>query len=477
MIRLFLALAYLGGLFLAGGYVYRHVQRFDGELCVGKGRVENVAARPAGAGGIRPMERNLAIDVIPFKDMNAARRHFDADGQYDTATLPFSLRLEDVVILEQLPPREVLEVQAGRDKAEYPAKAGTAITLDGEEVAVLELRPWTGLIRNAQGRPAASLSLRRPGEAWMPRILLEVNRWQSVGEAMAIRFAWFESESAARDLLPNVLTGLETARWGVREGESVHWVSSFAPGTAIKLSGGEEVTLLQADLSHEGKQPAILLRAQKPGGEEEGWVNANGTSRDGSILFEYPTAAKSVVFLHAWRDGAALMASFDSGNASGVREMKEHDSWMPEGSAYELRLDQVMAAALPMHETEMPLREAVLRTAEGEMAVREGESQAYKGARIAFRRIATPPRVRYQFAVLPEGGGKGSGQTLSPGDSLRIGEWRFRQVESNPDAATMAVLRAERSLGGAGKLIGATLFMAGSIGWVLLMYRFRWRKS
>lgn len=477
IVRLCLALAYLGGLFLALGYVYQYVQYFEGELCVGKDHAENVAACPAGHGGIRPMERDLPLELIPFKDANAARRHFDRDAAYDIAHLPFSLRLDDVVVLEQRPPREVLEVQRGKEKTEYPAKAGTALELDGESATVSELRHWAGLIRNAKGRPIISLSLRPPNEAWAPHLFLETGQWRFMREEVAVRFMWFDNEPSAREQLPVTLPGLESARWGVREGEKTHWVSSFAPETSITISDGTEVTLLRMDMAHEGGKPAILLRAKDKDAEETGWVNANGESRDGTIVFEYPTGCKTVVFVNAWRDGAALVSLFDSGKPAGQRLLQESEVWAGDTAfPYELRLDQVMAGGLPVGESDTPIWEAVIKTREGDLAVREGESLACKGSRVTFRRIPAPPRVRYQFSVLPGEGSKEWTASLSPGGTFRAGEWRFSQIGDNTAAASMAVLRVKRTLGGTGRLLGALMIAVGSLGWVWTRYRYSWRR-
>lgn len=485
--RLLASLVYLGVVFVCAGYIYQRIQRFEGEICIEKGKVENVVVRPSGeGGGFASMQRNLALDVISFQDPEAARRHFDADKTYDVAELPFRLRLDDVVVLEERPPRDVLEVSFPGTKREYPAQEGASVGLDGDTGTIAGLRRWSGLVRNPKGQPMAVISLRRPDEPWKERLFLNAGAWRSVDSSMAVYFGWFENEQQANDGLPSTLPGIESARWGVVEGPSTQWVNAFTPGTGVTLSNGTEVILLRYEEAHQeeggasgqssaspnaGPRPAILLEIKRGEMREEGWVYANGASRDGTIRFEYPTRTETVLFVHAWRDGGAVFSVFHQGRYCGQKLLQENVVWAPmEGFACQIRLDQVMASALPVDENTGPVWELVIHVPSGDLHLREGESIRYRDGHLAYRRLQAAPKVRYHMSILPDDKGQAKTVMLSPGSSLRYGDWRFSQASDNPDAASIAVLHAERTLGGYTKAVGALLFIVGSFGLVIVRF-------
>ncbi len=472
-IRFFLSLFYLGGLFLAAGYVYQRLQWFEGQIVVEKGKTEHVAVRESRTeAGFSAEERNFPLELIAFDNPSAARPCFDEKSVYDAVALPFHLRLDDVVVLEERPAKEVLEVmQAGR-KTEYPVASGTQFPLGKDSGILLGIQRWTGLVGHPSGQPMASVSWHRPGEDWGEPLFLARGAWRMTAAAMALYMDWFENEALAREALPKALPGLQSARWGVVEGRNTHWFNTFSPGAGMTLTDGTEVALVRYDERHaapEGEKPALLLAIKKDGRVEEGWVYANDSSRDGSIRFDYPGRCETVLIVHGWQEGMVWASAFFQGRLCATVKMSEGRPWTPpSGFPYELRLNQALRQALPAGDDTTPVHALSLQLPTGIIHLREGGTHVFQAFRLHYRKQPQAPGVRYVMSVMESG--KSHSYTLSPGGSFRHGFWRFRHVPDNPRAVEVARLTAERTLGGFPQALGAGMLMIGSLGWAVLRY-------
>lgn len=474
-IRRLLPLVYLCVLFGAAGWVYSHIQHFEGIMLVAKGAAEGVVVRPSEGGlSLATAQRNMPAEVISFDNPNLFRRFLGDKEAYDAVETPFHLRLDEIEILEERPPREIVEVMGPGAPVSCEAKPGMRLPLSDSEITVKEVRRWSGLIRNAAGKPMAALSLRRPGERWTEHIFLDAGAWRFVEPGVALLCRWFSSEAEAREKLPNSLEGAAGARWGVTEGKKTHWFQSLQPGTGVVLDDETEVTLLQYDEKHagqEGVRAALLVELKRASGTEQKWVEVNRHDPSAILRFEDPASAESVVFLNAWRDGAGLMRVFQRGKVSGESLEREGGVWKPgadnrDAFPYEIRLDQVMPAAIPVLAAGDPVYEAILQTSTGEIPLREGEMVTWNKKRFRYRRMDTPPRVRQHFTVIPRGGEKKWSFALGPGESRRVATWLFTQSPEHTDAVHSALLMARRTFGGPVRWAGAVLLLLGAFGFV-----------
>jgi len=467
-------LFYLGVVFLAAGYVYQRIQWFEGMICIEKGKTEHVVVRKSSAdAGVFAEERNLPLELIAFDNPSVARTCFDEKAVYDAAALPFRLHLEDVVILEEQLAREMLEVTQQGRKTHYPVKAGAHFPLGTDSGTILGVQRWTGLLSHPSGQPMVTVSCHPPSEGWGEPLFLARGVWRMTAKAMALYLDWFENEALAKEKLPMELPGLQSARWGVVEGQNTHWFNTFTPGAGMTLTDGTEVALLRFEDQHgapEGAKPALLFSVNKNGKREEGWVYANNSSKDGSIRFDYPGQCETVLILHGWQDGAVWAKAFYKGQACGEIKLMEKQPWMPPGGfPYEVRADQIMQQAVPVGNDTAPVQALSLQLPSGIIHLREGETHAGKDYRIHYLKRTQAPVVRYVLDAVKEG--KKRQYMLSPGGSFRHGFWRFRQDPENPRAGTIAVLDAERTLGGYSQLFGSCLFVAGAFGWVVIRFK------
>ena len=500
--RLVIALLYLGAVFFGAWHVYKRMQIFEGEIFIANAQRESVVVRPSASFSLAPVERNMPAEVIHFDNPTACRRWFDSREQYDAAHLPFSLRLDDVTVLEEHPPENRIEVTHPEGKETHAVHEGDLLNLDGATAKVTSVQPWAGLIRNASGVPMACFSIRRPGERWTEYLFINSDLWLYLEPSIAVRLRWFTSKEMAETRFPSELAEVASARWGVTEGRVVHWFESLIPGAGITLRDGTEVTLLKYEEEHpaaQGPRPAILVGVKRDEEEDRpptaDWTVANEArtqeagQKKALIRFDCPTRCDTVIYLNAWRDNAPIVAAFQKGALCGKKLLEEGRTWQPaDAFPYELRLDQAISQAVPVEveggrwpaEAGETIWGAVLEMPSRQVRLREGEVVRIGDARLRYHRRPVPPAVTYTLtaafahASLSACGDAQAGGPrtfdLAPGASQRCGDWVFSQKAGNPNAGNSAALHATRTLGGPAKYIGLSLFAAGSF--VLVILRF-----
>ena len=161
-----------------------------------------------------------------------------------------------------------------------------------------------------------------------------------------------ELPQAVADAVTEGLGGSLSGRWGVLAGEGLNWMGSLLPGTGIELSDGGSVTLVEFDETREGEDGrtgrAILVEIVKDGDTTRRWVRAN-VGEDGDLVrFDCPEGLDALFVVYAWRDGAATVAGYVSGEPRGVAELELDQQWRPEDCDYEIRLDGLLGAAVPV---------------------------------------------------------------------------------------------------------------------------------
>ena len=429
--------------------VYRYAQAFSGDLCIAVGQGERVVVRQAQdspfplAGALK----NVAADQIPFDNPATATKLRDGEHRYDAFVLPFSVRVTDVQVVQRPKPRDTLNVMAPGTADVIDLREGASIEIEGTSFEVAGVRKWSGLLRDRAGVRMAALALRRPEESWTEDVFLVTDTWRRVEPNIGIWFRWFESEAAAREDLEGGPPGLESARWGAVDGPAINWFASFAPGTGATFADGTRVTLVQVDehhRTHGGEGPAIAVRVEGGAEPRTVWVPANARDPDALVRFEYCARLETVLLLDAWGEGAALVAAYHNGTACGGRVLADGEAWRPEDLPYELRLDGVLEAAVPVMREDSPLYEAVLRNGDRELRCRQGEAVRWGDALIEYVRAAPPPVVRYGLVAVPAGEDQGVAFSLGPGDVLTYRGWQLALGTPGPDPLHMAVLRAER---------------------------------
>lgn len=480
--RLVFALIYLALLFGGGWWLYARMQHFEGRMYLREGQAERLAARPSGQGLVlNAGYRGLPAELLPWEDPTAAARHFGADGLVDAAALPGRLQLRRLEILETLPSREVLEVSAPTLRETVPVSDGLPVPGTQPALRMAGVRPWSGLVRDPRGAAMAAIRFREAaGGVWSDALLAGSGAWSVAGDALALRFAWAADEAAARASLARSGPQSAVARWGVRDGGVVHWIEGLAEGSGIGLSDGSEVGLLRrAETSPlPGGVPALLLAHTRKDTVEEHWVPLGGDPTLG-YLYEDPARAALLVELRAWREDLVLAAAWLDGHPLPPTEVAVGTPWQVGGHA--LVVTQAMAQAIPVPVVDPPVLALALEeldaAARGDappLLLREGAMETVGDARLRYRRLPTPPRIRAHLAYHAPGR-DALDFALEAGQTRRLGDWVVALEPEHMDARPSVVLYATRTLGAPSRLFGAALFVIGATGLVWVRFaRFRW---
>lgn len=435
-----LALA-VAGVFAA----YSRFAAFFGELAVGAGREEDIVAAPAevvlrfAAPGV---VQGVSGRAIPFNDAESGRKIFPPGGDYHVARLPFLIKVSEIEILTTAPASDFLEIAGPESKKRLAIRLGAQVSIGGTWYATASVSKWSGLLRDPQGVPMASLTVETGAAGAHATAFIASGTWQVVEPGVALHFQWVENEAAAKTQLP----GIESARWGVVDGTAMNWFQSFAPGTGAQLSTGENVTLVGFEEQRampDGPKPAIAVEMGRGGEKSVFWVGANETGAGGLIRFEHPALLPRVFTVCAWDDGRALVAAFENGQPAGAKQLRAGQAFRESAADVNVWLQQVLSMATPVTETESTLWAAVLKTREGEaVTLRQGEAVRLGDSLVEYVREAPAPTLRYRMRI------NGKDVTLDPGESLRVGNWRLgqarlRQAGGSKEPTAIAVLAAE----------------------------------
>lgn len=409
-------------------FAYRSAAAFSGALAVSSGRKESVAVIPATvvvSSKTINLFRNVPAKNIAFQDKEAAFQIFSKRADYHAVRLPFSVKLEKIEVVSAPSPEHFLKLSGPCPEQTIGIKDGSEILVAGVPFTVKSIAKWSGLLRDPQGIAMAAVTLSE--NAKPARMFLASGVWQNSPAGAAVQFVWHaDGAEAARAAANAGLPGIESARWGVIDRGAVNWFNSFTPGAGAFLSSGEEITLVAFDES----RPAVAVEIKRDGDTDIFWIEANDSIEGVPVLFEYPAQAPRVYTIHAWQDGSAIVTAYERGGEVARKEMR------PRETLSGLRLDDVLASAVPVTEDESTLWAAVVQSQSGEETVlRQGEAKRLEGCLVEYvRRI--PPRIVNYTLTVP---GK-QNVVLKPGQSLRIGPWRLSQAQHDADPGKVAVL-------------------------------------
>ena len=330
-------------------------------------------------------------------------------------------------MLSRFDPTDTLTVIAPEETRTRTIVAGDRFEVEGASIEVASIRNWSGLLRMPQGRPMANVALERGEEEPAEGLILSADAWTPAGDDMVLLLRWFESEQVAREALGSGLKDLRAARWGVVEGDSVHWFESFAPGSGVDLSDGASVTLLRAGarfVESVGRLPALLVCIERDGERDERWVLVNRGAEGDLVLFEDLARREWVVLLAAWRDGLALVRAVHNGQPEAIQVIDEGRACALGAAGRALRLDQVMGTAAVVFPGDSTAFEAVLDAPDRTLRVREGEAVRYGDTRLTFDRDERPAVVRYTFSRAAPGPERPFAFSLDAGQSVHYEGWR-----------------------------------------------------
>ncbi len=386
------------------------------------------------------------IAEIPFEKEQERQAWLRQEGAFAAVRLPFSLTLESTEVLDQLPAADLLEIRSEHGTQRIPIAQGQQVGLGPRKGKIVKIGPWSGLYRTEHGMPMAAVALRSRNGGRRQQVLLAGGTRASPAPDVALRFVWGADEKETRRLVAENVPGIDTARWGVADGELVQWFSSFAPGTGLDLRDGRCVTLVDYDprrTAGETERPAICVRVQSAEGEQRYWVFAGETDPQGLVQFRYEALARYVFCLGAWREGQALVAAFHSGEKIGDAVVEAGQDWRPDSSAPVIHIEQVLASAVPVMPGQANLRETVIEIGGRTLRVREGEQVLFEGVYLKYLYRVPPPVLRYQLEVQDDQGRSVRVFVLGPGDRVQVGEWLFGQARPAPEPQSVACLSVQ----------------------------------
>ena len=451
--RLYLLCVYLGALFLVAGTVLHYLQHFSGTIFLLPGTAESLVFCSAdGAVRLGAAQRGVPPEMLLFVNPRSVEA-LRADQSYDSAVMPFSLRLDSVDVLKEREPREVLHIEGPGVKRREVVRPGTRLTLGADSLEMNSIGPWEGLVRDPRGQAMAAIEV--PGGS-TPRAFLESGRVYTLQPDLAVCFLWHASEAEARKAFVPELSGVPGARWGVRDGQAIQWFENFFPGTGAVLLDGTRVTMSR--FSRE--EGTIMLAFERSAGREMKVVKANGPEGNAPVVYEDPAATGRVLYLHSWREDRAIGRLLSRGAPA-----KEIELGIGSGGA-PVVLRQIMQQALAVPAG--TVRAAQIRIGETSLVLREGLAETVGEYRLRYQMEALPPDARYHISTLDSGGASLAEHTLESGETLRAGVWIFKLSEENPFAPRGVALTAERRSSGIGEMLGLGLLVLGSFGLVLV---------
>jgi len=436
--RILFAAAMIALLLGAVCSAYARLAAFHGQMAVATGGREDIVVAPAGI--VTPLTapgviKNVPARQIPFSDPKTALAVFSKAADYHAAPTPFQIKLDKIDILNSTSPKHFLNISGPGPRQRIIIEPGREISIGGAPFKIVNIQKWSGLLRDPQGTPMAAVTLARNNPEPAATLFLASGVWQATPQDAAVYFTWHNDPQAAPNAAKAGLPGIESARWGVVDRGAVNWFQSFTPGTGATLSTGEEITLLSFD----EKRPAIAIEMIRNGTKSTAWIPANQPVDGVPVRFEYPALAPWVFMIHASEDGRALVSAFNNGRPAALNELRAGQWVFTEPAPVNLRLDDVLANAVPVTVNDSTLWAAVLKAPTGEeTTLRQGEVKPLGDGMVEFVRDAPPPRLAYQLTI-----GDNHRATLKPQQSIRIGDWRIQQSTCPRDPYNIAVLDLE----------------------------------
>ncbi len=440
---------------------------FRGELCVAHENAEQTAVHPSGGAvdlqaGQTPVYRETPASAIQFVNPEAVTPRLEEGRLYDVVRLPFLVALENYAIEEQPSPLRFLETRGPEGAGHMPISQGDRVELNGRSGEVTAIQRWSGLIRDPRGQTMASISLREQGTSWSDRIFLTEGAWSTMEPDTGLYLEWKANEEAAAEQAQSPLPDLDDARWGAVEGAVVHWFGSFLPGSGVMLSDGSIVTLLAYEEQHgEHEAPAILVEVEQGDEHTREWYYANDYSHGDAVRFEYPGKLPRAIALYPWRQGAAQAAAYRQGDVVDSQRLEEGGVWRVDEFDLELRLDQVLEDAVPVHQRESPFSEAIIELGDETLHLREGEAVRMDDLLLEFSTQTPPPVMRYALRIITPEDGADITAELRAGEEVRVGSWIIRQGVVDPLALDKALLEVEYAPDPTPLWIGGGLVAAG----------------
>jgi hypothetical protein len=289
-----------------------------------------------------------------------------------------------------------LLVEEGAERSSFLLGSGELIVVGDMEFLVETVRPWVGILPDAGGRALISISIAVEDGEWVENMILAGNGVILVG---GYRFRLELLNGRTVDAFMESREDRESqGRWGVREGDWIHWFDSLLPGSGVELDDGTNYTLLEfreAYETPEGVVPAIAVRVEAEGVSGRRIVTTD--TEDDSIRFEYGSGNE--VWFVVSRDRVINVIVLESGERGEYRTVEIGETWRLEEASMSVRIEQYSSAGVAIDLDQTPFREAVLVSEGKRVRVRQGEAVRVGDALLRYQRKTALGAGEYEVAL------------------------------------------------------------------------------
>lgn len=349
---------------------------------------------------------------------------------------PLTVRLVDRPTRSEEPTEYRLSLQEGGRERRFRVAEGETFDLDGQTYRMGAVRLWTGILPDGLGAPMVSLAVRVPPDPWSPQLPLSEQGSLRIGDDTVVTLTYlFEGSPPPPD---ETSDPAEDVRWGVVEGDTIHWLTSFAPGSGILLADGRAVTLEAGG----PQDDAITVAVTGPDGSHRLRVEA-GTEAAGLVRFERRETAVRTIRLYLIRSSDVVARVYLDGVFQEEHRMQMGDTWRVPGAPLDLHLSDASGLAVPVSEAESPFRELPLMSDDEVQFIREAQLRPLGHWNAVLIPVAAGPSRKGSVVELQALLWTG-GAALPPEPTMRVGryvldvEWRSsnhpsgRSVTPNP---------------------------------------------
>jgi len=445
---------------------------FAGEVLLPLTGKADIAIAPHGENPLEPFAQthtvytNATPAELRGRITMQAEALLEGQGRYDAAVLPFALEVEEAHVLDQGVVNTTLTIDGPEGKRTKPIDADDTISIGDTEFTVVGMRPWSGIFPRDHGRPMAAIAVGVGDSPWIEGIVAQAGSWEMFEPAGAVRLEWVDSESAAR-AHANDTARNAAPRWGVREGDRMHWFEGTTPGMGVTLNDGTQVTLAEVTERGEDRAPAITVTIVSGESKREVTIPANNESAMGMVRFEYPSARAFVLRLYGWTQDTVYAVAMRDGEKADETVLERGQVWGVAGGDERIRLDGALPAAVEVPENAATAYEIVLASEDRELRLRHGERFRMGNSFMEFKRIPEPGLTELLLVAHHADSSQVTTFRLAPNQDRKILSWRLKQIPSTVQELDAFILEAiyspgipYRTWGGLGISVLATFFLA-----------------
>jgi hypothetical protein len=339
----------------------------------------------------------------------------------DIGVPELTLRLTSLTLPTRQASEGELIIDTGDAESAVKIEEGAHVTLNETAYEVSVIRAWAGLLHRPPGAPMINCAVQPPGGEWIENVFIPIGGWQIIPPELAV----FATQAGAP-------FNANSARWGVVEGERIHWFTSFVPGTGVELRDGVVVTLL-------ARRPSgrILVEFDSGGERERVWFDANQSDETSPIRYDDPGTAAFRLRIEVHENRTARITLRENDLQHWSREVEVGAVVPADTSGLRARVDQIEMDAFPLLAAESPFLEAVLVNDDRVLRIRESEAVRMGESTVTFEAVAEPREATAAIEI------DGALQPLGENDVYESGPWTLSEFRANNPAE--AVLRATYS--------------------------------